>query len=61
MVVQLASIKFHDGVHNGLPGRGMGTTAIKAKLTQSLVWRDQCPLYQIYLNLRNAYDALDRE
>jgi hypothetical protein len=34
---------------------------IKAKLAQSLAWRDQCPLYQIYVDLKKAYDALDRE
>ncbi len=34
---------------------------IKAKLAQSLAWCDQCPLYQIYVDLKKAYDALDRE
>jgi hypothetical protein len=31
------------------------------KLQQQLAWVDQEPLYQIYLDLRKAYDALDRE
>ncbi len=31
------------------------------KLTQSLAWRDQCPLYQIYIDLKKAYGVLDRE
>ena len=61
MVARLASIKFHDGLHGGLPGRGTGTATIEAKLAQSLAWRDQCPLYQIYVDLKKAYDALDRE
>ena len=34
---------------------------IKAKLAQSLAWGDQCPLYQIYVDLKKAYNALDRE
>jgi hypothetical protein len=35
---------------------------IRAKLAQSLAWRDQCPLYQIYVDLKKAlYNALDRE
>ncbi len=34
---------------------------IKAKLAQSLAWRNQCPLYQIYVDLKKAYNALDRE
>ncbi len=60
MVARLGSIKFHDGLHGG-PRQGTGTATIKAKLAQSLVWRDQCPLYQIYVDLKKAYDALDRE
>jgi hypothetical protein len=61
MVAQLASIKFHDCLHGGLPGRGMGTATIEAKLAQSLAWRGQCPLYRIYVDLKKAYNALDRE
>jgi hypothetical protein len=34
---------------------------IKAKLAQSLAWHNQCLLYQIYLDLKKACDALDRE
>jgi hypothetical protein len=39
----------------------MGTATIEAKLAQSLAWCNQCPLYQIYVDLKKAYDALDRE
>jgi hypothetical protein len=39
----------------------MGTATIKAKLAQSLAWRNQCPLYQIYVDLKKAHNALDRE
>jgi hypothetical protein len=45
MVKQLASIKFHDCLHGGLPKRGTGTASIEAKLAQQLAWQDQCPLY----------------
>ncbi len=55
------SIKFHDGLHGGLPGQGIGTATIKAKLAQSLAWHNQCLLYQIYVYLKKAYDVLDRE
>ena len=61
MVAQFASIKFHDSLHGGLTKRGTGTTTIEAKLHQTLAVRDQCPFYQIYLDLKKAYDALDRE
>jgi hypothetical protein len=39
----------------------MGMATIEAKLAQSLAWGNQCPLYQIYVDLKKAYDALDRE
>jgi hypothetical protein len=55
------SIKFYDGLHGGLPGQRTGTATIKAKLAQSLAWCNQCPLYQIYVDLKKAYNALDRE
>ena len=61
MVARLSSVKFHDSLHGGLPGRGMGTATIEPKLHQSLAWHDQCPLYQIYIDLKEAYDALDQE
>ncbi len=55
------SVQFHDCLHGGLAGRGTGIATIKAKLHQSLAWRNQCPLYQIYIDLKMAYDVLDRE
>ncbi len=54
-------IKFHDGLHDRLPGWGMGMATIKAKVAQSLAWHDQCPLYQIYVDLKKVYNVLDRE
>jgi hypothetical protein len=60
MVRQLSSIKFHDCFHGGLPKRGTGMASIEAKLAQQLAWRDQCPLYKIYLDPKKAYDAIDR-
>ncbi len=60
MVWQLSSIDFHDCLHGGLPKWGTGTASIEAKLAQQLAWRDQCPLYVIYLDLKKAYDAINR-
>jgi hypothetical protein len=57
----LRKLKFHDNLHGRLPGRGTGTATIKAKLHQSQAWRNQCQLYQIYVDLKKAYDALDWE
>ena len=61
MVAQFTPIKFHDSLHGGLAKRGTGTATIEAKLHQSLAWHDQCPLYQIYLDLKKTYSALDRD
>jgi hypothetical protein len=61
MVAQLSVIKLHDCLHGGLPHRGTGTVIMEVKLQQQLAWVDQEPLYQIYLDLRKAYDALDLE
>ncbi len=60
MVKGLALIKFHDCLHGGFPERGTGTALIEAKLVQQLAWRDQCPLYEIYVDLKKAYDASNR-
>ena len=52
-------IKFRDCLHSGLLKRGVGTALIEAKLAQQLAWRDHCPLYKIYLDLKKAYNAID--
>ncbi len=61
MVAQFALIRLHHCLHGGLSRRGMRTATIEARLHQSLAWHNQCPLYQIYLDLKKAYNALDRE
>jgi hypothetical protein len=37
----------------------MGTAIMEVKLNQQLAWVDQAPLYQIYLDLKKAYNALN--
>jgi hypothetical protein len=60
MVAQLSVIELHDCLHGRLPRRGTGTAIMEVKMQQQLAWVDQVPLYQIYLDLRKAYDVLDR-
>ncbi len=60
LVRGLASIEFHDCLHRGLPKRGTGTALIEAKLAQQLAWQDQCHLYEIYVDLKKAYDSIDK-
>ena len=33
---------------------------MEANLVQQLAYRKQCPLYGIFLDLKKAYDAMDR-
>ncbi len=60
MVARMSCLDLHDYLHGGLPHRGMGTAIMDVKLNQQLAWVDQAPLYQIYLDLKKAYDALDQ-
>ena len=50
----------HDSLHGFREKRGCGTGIMEAKLTQQLATVEQCPLYGIFLDLRKAYDAMDR-
>jgi hypothetical protein len=61
MVCRMAIIEFHPSLHGKLPKRGTGTATIEAKLAQQLAWMEQEPLYQVFVDLRKAYDHLDRE
>ena len=57
---QMRAMQLHDCLHGFRAGRGTGTAIAEAKLTQQLTHREQNPLFCIFLNLRKAYDALDR-
>ena len=60
MVARFSVIELHDCLHGGLSKRGTGTAIMEVELQQQFAWVEQEPLYQIYLDLRKAYDALDR-
>ena len=57
---RLDSIEFRDYLHGFLAARGTGTSTTEAKLAQQLAYLAQEPLYEIFINLRKAYDAMDR-
>ncbi len=57
---QFLAIKFHDYLHGFLAGRGTGTATMEVKLAQQLAYQEQEAWYQIFLDLRKAYDAMDR-
>ena len=54
-------IDFHDALHGFRAGRGTGTAIIEAKLLQQLAAIHQVLLFEIFLDLRKAYDTLDRD
>ena len=54
------SITYHDAPHGFRAVRGTGTAALEAKLLQQLADLREEVLYVIFLDLTQAYDALDR-
>ena len=55
-----AVVTFHDCVHGFTKRRGCDTAIIEAKLAQELASIAQVAWYTIFLDLRKAYDAIDR-
>ena len=57
----MTHIRFDDAIHGFRPGRGTGTAIMEAKLLMQLHCREDEPLFMIFLDLKKAYDTLDRE
>ena len=57
---RLQAIQLHDCLHGFMAGRGTGTATIEAKLTQQLAYLEQTPLYEIFVDLKKAYDSVDQ-
>lgn len=55
------NIDFHDSLHGFRTGRGTGTTIIEAILFQQTASINQTPIFQVFLDLRKAYDTVDRD
>jgi hypothetical protein len=53
-------ITFDDAVHGFRPGRGTGTAILEAKLLVQLQMRSDEPLDMVFMDLKKAYDMLDR-
>ena len=58
---QLEAIALHDSLHGCRNGRGTGTAVMEAKLTQQLAHIEQTPFYGAFIDLKKAFDAMDRE
>ena len=53
-------ILLHDVLHGFLHERGVGTAIMEAKMEQQIVGIVHEPLFQILLDIRKAYNSLDR-
>jgi hypothetical protein len=58
---RLNAIRLHDSLHGCRDKRGTGTAIIEAKLAQQLSYLELKPFYGVFLDLRKAFDAMDRE
>ena len=54
------SVTLHDALHGFRAGRGMGTATLESKLAYQLVDIVHELLFQVFLDVRKAYDSLDR-
>jgi hypothetical protein len=57
----LEVIALHDSLHSCRNRQGTGTVVIEAKLTQQLAHIEQALFYGVFIDLRKAFDAMDRE
>ena len=60
MDTRLEVIPLHECLHGFTKGRGTGTATMEAKLTQQLMFIDQEALYATFMDLKKAYNAMDR-
>ena len=58
---RLNTIELHDCLHGCCSNHGTGTKVIKAKMVQQLSYFELKPFYEVFLNLRKAFDSMDRD
>ena len=56
-----AAILLHDTLHGFRAVWGAGTDTLEANLLQQLTAMREAVLFEVFLDLRKAYDALDRD
>ncbi len=61
MDTRLETINLHDSLHGCLAGRGTGMGIIEGKLAQQLAHLEQRPFFGVFLDLKKAFDAMDRD
>jgi hypothetical protein len=58
---RLNPLPLHEAPHGCCNGRGTGTAILEAKLAQQLAHLKQEPFHGVFLDLKKAFDAMDRE
>ncbi len=58
---RLNTFDLHESLHGCWNGRGTGTAGIEAKLAQQLAHLEQVPFYGVFIDLKKAFDTMDRE
>jgi hypothetical protein len=58
---QLNALPLHEALHRCWNRRGTGTAILEAKLAQQLAYLEQEPFYGVFLDLKKAFNAMDRE
>jgi hypothetical protein len=61
MDLSLNAFDLHYSLHGCRDKRGTGTARIEAKLAQQLAHLEQAPFYGVFLDLKKAFDSMDRE
>jgi hypothetical protein len=56
-----ANVEYHDSLHGFRARRGTGTAVLEAKLFQQLATLHQVPIFEVFIDLKKAYDSVDRE
>ena len=54
------SVVLHKTLHGFIEREGTGTATLEAKLSQQLTGLAHNPLFHVLLDVRKAYDSLDR-
>jgi len=58
---RLDAIELYDCLHGCRARRGTGTGVIEAKLAQQLSYLELKPFYGVFVDLKKAFDSMDRE
>ncbi len=61
MDTRLNRTPLHESLHSCCDGSGTGTAVMEAKLAQQLAHLEQVPFYGIFLDLKKAFDSMDRK